>query len=56
VKTGEFRRWLKAHGVEFKEGSKHTKLSYKGRQSILPRHAAELPEGTPKAIIKQLGL
>ncbi|AVL70386.1 type II toxin-antitoxin system HicA family toxin [Oligella urethralis] len=56
MKTSEFRRWLKSQGVEFKEGSKHTKLTYKGKHSTLPRHAKELPEGTRKAILKQLGL
>jgi len=56
MKTSEFRKWLLAAGVEMKEGKKHTKLYYQGRQSVLPRHASELKNGTMNAIIKQLGL
>ncbi|MEQ1667996.1 MAG: type II toxin-antitoxin system HicA family toxin [Sulfuriferula sp.] len=52
----EFARWLKAQGVTFKEGKKHTKLYFGTKQSTLPRHAAEIGEGLRKAIIKQLGL
>ena len=56
MKLSEFARWLKAAGVTFKEGKKHTKLYLNGKQSTLPRHAAEIGEGLRKAIIKQLGL
>ncbi len=56
MKTSEFRRWLQALGVVMKEGSNHTKLYYQGKQTVLPRHAAEMKEGTRKAIIKQLGI
>lgn len=56
MKTSEFRRWLQALGVVMKEGSSHTKLYYNGKQSTLPRHAAEMSEGLRKAIIKQLGI
>jgi len=56
MKTSEFRRWLRSAGVNMKEGANHTKLYYQGRQSVFPRHGAELKEGTRKAIIKQLGL
>lgn len=56
MKTSEFRRWLKSLGVVMKEGSSHTKLYYQGKQAVLPRHAAEMKEGTRKAIIKQLGI
>jgi len=56
MKTSEFRRWLRSVGVSMKEGANHTKLYYQGRQSVLPRHGAELREGTRKAILKQLGL
>lgn len=56
MKLSEFARWLKAQGVTFKEGSKHTKLYYGTKQSHLPRHAAEIKEPLRKAIIKQLGL
>lgn len=56
MKRSEFARFLKCHGVTFKEGKKHTKLFLDGKQSTLPRHAAELDEPLRKAIIKQLGL
>ena len=57
MKESEFRRWLADQGVVFKEGSKHTKLYYNGRQSTLsPQPSSELAEGTRKGIIKQLGL
>lgn len=56
MKTAEFRRWLRQHGVQFSEGGKHTKLTYNGKHSTLPRHAAEIGEGLRKAIIKQLGI
>lgn len=54
MKTTEFRRWLKQQGVHFVEGRRHTKLTYNGRHSTLPRHASELGVGLRKAIIKQL--
>jgi len=56
MKLSEFTRWLKSQGVIFKEGKKHTKLFFNGKQSTLPRHAAEINELLRKAIIKQLGL
>lgn len=56
MKLSEFARWLKSQGVIFKEGKKHTKLFFNGKQSTLPRHAAEINELLRKAIIKQLGL
>jgi len=56
MKTSEFRRWLQTQGVVMKEGANHTKLIYRDKRSTLPRHAAELKEGTRKAILKQLGI
>lgn len=56
MKMTEFRRWLLHQGVSFKEGSKHTKLSYGGRHSTLPRHHKEIGEGLRREILKQLGL
>lgn len=56
MKLSEFARWLKAQGVIFKEGKKHTKLYYGNKQSTLPRHSAEIKEPLRKGIIKQLGL
>lgn len=57
MKISEFRRWLEARDVKCKEGAKHTKLYYNGRQSTLPRHPGkELGEDLKKQIVKQLGL
>ncbi|RRU13191.1 mRNA interferase [Stenotrophomonas sp. 278] len=56
MKMSEFRRGLKRRGVQFSEGARHTKLSYRGRHSTLPRHAAEISEGLRRAILKQLGI
>ncbi len=57
MKQSEFRRWLEAQGVEVKQGSKHMKLYYKGKQSTLPRHPSqEIKKGLEHAIKKQLGL
>jgi mRNA interferase HicA len=57
VKVSEFRRWLESQGVVVKEGSRHCKLYFQGKQSVLPRHPSkELKEGTRRAILKQLGL
>jgi len=57
VKQSEFRRWLAAQGVEFKDGTNHLKLIYQGKQTVMPRHPGkEIPEPLRKAILKQLGL
>ncbi len=57
MKISEFRRWLERQGVQTKEGGKHTKLYFNGKQSTLPRHPnQELGEGLRKAILSQLGL
>lgn len=56
MKQSEFVRWLKAQGVEIKEGSKHLKLYYNGRQSTLPRHSQELKTGLVEGVKKQLML
>jgi mRNA interferase HicA len=43
--------------VTIKDGTKHWKLYYQGKQSTLPRHPGqELNENLRKAILKQLGL
>lgn len=36
MKQREFLRWLKAQGVETKEGTNHIKLYLNGKQSVLP--------------------
>jgi mRNA interferase HicA len=58
MKCSEFRRWLKAHGVEFQSGKgSHFKVSLNGKSTIFPDHGAkEMAEGLRKVIIKQLGL
>lgn len=55
----EFRRWLKAQGVEFEksQGRHIWKVHYEGRTTVFPDHGAkEMKEPTRKGIIKQLGL
>lgn len=55
----EFKRWLKAQGVEFHKGrGRHQwKITYEGKTTVLPDHgSSEMKEPTRKAIIKQLGL
>lgn len=57
MKTSEFKRWLAEQGVAMKEGTRHTKLYYQGRQTTLPRHGSkELKEGLRKGILNRLGL
>ena len=57
MRQSEFLKWLKAQGVETKEGTRHLKLMYRGRQTILPRHPSkELTKGLVKGVKKQLGL
>jgi mRNA interferase HicA len=58
MKYSEFRRWLKAQGVEFEpaKGS-HFKVRHGNNQTIFPDHGSkEMSEGLRRAIIKQLGL
>lgn len=59
MKYSEFRRWMKARGVVFKpgKGTSHFKVYFGSHQTVFADHGAkEMPEGTRKAIIKQLGL
>jgi mRNA interferase HicA len=58
MKYSEFRRWLKAQGVEFQTGKgSHFKVSLNGKSTVFPDHGAkEIGEGLRKSIIKQLGL
>jgi mRNA interferase HicA len=57
VTTNQFRRWLAAKGCTFQEGSKHIKVFFKGRFTLLPRHGPkELKTGTVEGIKKRLGL
>lgn len=57
MKQSEFVRWLLAQGVEIRNGSKHLKLYYNGKQTTLPRHpAAELKQPLVEGVKKQLKL
>jgi mRNA interferase HicA len=38
------------------EGARHTKVTLNLRQTVVPRHRADLPSGTLRAILRQLGL
>ncbi|MFS2007006.1 mRNA interferase [Duganella sp. CT11-25] len=50
-------KWLKEQGVEFKQGSRHLKLYYKGERSHLPRHPSkELTTGLVEDVKRQLKL
>lgn len=55
MKTSEFKKWLAAQGVKFKEGSKHTRLYYGKKRSTLSRNK-EIPNLHAENIKKQLGL
>lgn len=46
------RRWQ----LTLAEGARHTKVTLHGRQTVVPRHAVDLPPGTIRAIVRQLGL
>lgn len=57
MKQSEFKRWLASRGATFKQGSKHLKVYFNGKQSTLPRHPSqEIGEGLRRAILKQLGI
>ena len=57
MKQSAFRRWLAKQGCTFENGTKHLKVTYKGRHTTLPRHPShEIGEGLRKAIIRQLGI
>lgn len=57
MKQSEFKRWLAAQGVTFKEGAGHTKAYYQGRQTTVPRHPSkEIDPDFADRIKKQLGL
>lgn len=57
MKQSEFKRYLTENGATFKQGSKHLKVYFNGKQSTLPRHPSkEIGEGLRKAILAQLGM
>ena len=57
MKQSEFLRWLRSQGVEVQDGSRHLKLYFNGKQTVLPRHPShELKTGLIEGVKKQLGL
>jgi mRNA interferase HicA len=58
MNSNELHRYLKKLGASFESGKgSHLKVFLNGKMSILPMHGSkELPKGTEKAILKQLGL
>jgi len=56
MKYSKFKKWLEETGVDIKNGKKHYKLYYKGRQTTMPRHPGEMSEKLRLEIIKQLGI
>jgi mRNA interferase HicA len=57
MKASELRRWLKAQGCAFEEGSRHTKIILGKRISWMPRHPSqEIKKGTLNGIIRDLKL
>lgn len=57
MKQAEFVRWLKSEGVVFKNGTRHLKAYYKGKQTTVPRHpGSEIENDLAKEIKKQLGM
>ncbi|MBX9698128.1 MAG: type II toxin-antitoxin system HicA family toxin [Acetobacteraceae bacterium] len=42
--------------LEITEGGRHTRVRLQGRFAPVPRHAADLPSGTLRAILRQLGI
>lgn len=57
MKQAEFVRYLKSLDVDIKNGRKHLKAYYKGRQTTIPRHpGSEIDDDFAKMILKQLGL
>lgn len=57
MKVKQFLTSLISQGVKAKDGTKHIKLYYNGKQSTLPRHPSkEIPKRLVEKIKKQLDL
>jgi len=55
--SNQFKRWLAARGCIFEEGTRHTKVFFKGEFTFLPRHGSkELKTGLIEGIKRKLGL
>ena len=56
MKQRQFRKWLESQGVTVTDGTRHLKLRYQGKSTILPRHPnEELTKGTMEGVKKQIG-
>jgi mRNA interferase HicA len=57
VKQSEFVRWLRSHGAQFEDRTRHLEVELNGHHAFLPRHPSkELPKGLVERIKKELGL
>lgn len=57
MKRAELKRWLAKQGATFAPGKgSHFHVYLNGKKSVLAMHDADVPKGTYKAILKQLGL
>jgi mRNA interferase HicA len=57
VKQAEFVKWLESQGVVLKQGKKHYKAYYQGKQTTVLRHPGkEIGHDLVKEIKKQLGM
>ncbi len=55
--SSEMKRWLAKQGATFVQGKgSPLRVFLKGRKSVLPVHPGDIPKGTERAILKQLGL
>jgi predicted RNA binding protein YcfA (HicA-like mRNA interferase family) len=52
------RRFATKRGWDFEvvQGGRHTKVRLNGRSAPVPRHAADLPGGTLRSILRLLGV
>jgi mRNA interferase HicA len=57
VKASELKRLLAKHGCKFDERTNHTRISYRNREALMPRHPSkEIKTGTLRRILKDLGI
>jgi mRNA interferase HicA len=55
--ASELKRKLAKAGCTFEDRTRHTRIFFEGRESIMPRHPSqEIKKGTLRAILKQLGI
>jgi len=57
VTASELKRKLRKLGCAFENGTRHTLVTFHGKQTTIPRHdTQEIKTGTLNAILKQLGI